>query len=410
MVAVIKTGHSLRRILSYNENKVAKGHAVCIGESNYPMAVTQLNFGMKLNRLEKLAELNRNATRNSVHVSLNFSPSESGMEKEKLNAIARDYMQGIGFGTQPYLVYEHHDAGHPHLHIVSVKIRPDGKRIDMQNIGRNQSETTRRQLEIKYGLVAAQSTGKDKNLSDTIAAAKVVYGKTDSRKAVSNVLGKVLPSYRYASLAELNAVLRLYNVMADRGSEESRMFSRKGLVYRILDEGGKKVGVPLKASSIYTKPTLAWLEKRFGVNEIAKAPFKSRVKNAIDRVLIGKNDPSLQLFCNALEKEGISVALRQSDQGRLYGITYIDHRTQCVFNGSALGKTYSAKGILERTATGEQSNSKLGSEKEFQDISMGTADSPQATTDLLTRAENTSDFIPNGFKRKKKKKGHNGQR
>ena len=56
-------------------------------------------------------------------------------------------MEKIGFGEQPYLTYQHFDAGHPHIHIVSVKVRADGSRIDTQNIGRNQSEKARKEIE-----------------------------------------------------------------------------------------------------------------------------------------------------------------------------------------------------------------------------------------------------------------------
>jgi uncharacterized protein YijF (DUF1287 family) len=49
-------------------------------------------------------------------------------------------MEKIGFGEQPYLIYKHEDAGHPHIHIVSTTIKADGSRINTHNIGRNQSE------------------------------------------------------------------------------------------------------------------------------------------------------------------------------------------------------------------------------------------------------------------------------
>jgi hypothetical protein len=50
----------------------------------------------------------------------------------------------------------------------------------------------------------------------------------------------------------------------------------------------------------------------------------------------------------ALQKENIIIFLRQNDQGIVYGITYIDHKTKCVFNGSHLGKQYSANAIQQR--------------------------------------------------------------
>ncbi len=56
-------------------------------------------------------------------------------------------MSKIGFGDQPYLVYQHFDARHPHIHIVTTNIKSDGSRIKTHNIGRNQSERARREIE-----------------------------------------------------------------------------------------------------------------------------------------------------------------------------------------------------------------------------------------------------------------------
>lgn len=58
-------------------------------------------------------------------------------------------MQKIGFGAQPYLVYEHHNAGHRHIHIVSTNIQRAGSRIKLHNVGRNQSEKARKEIEFK---------------------------------------------------------------------------------------------------------------------------------------------------------------------------------------------------------------------------------------------------------------------
>jgi hypothetical protein len=57
--------------------------------------------------------------------------------------------------------------------------------------------------------------------------------------------------------------------------------------------------------------------------------------------------PLLELI-QALEKEKIQVMLRQNANGIIYGMTYVDHQTKCVFNGSELGKPYSANQMQER--------------------------------------------------------------
>lgn len=425
MVAVIKTGYSILRILNYNENKVKEGVAECIGEKNYPVDVDRLSFSMKHNRLQKQLELNRNVSRGSVHISLNFDPTEQGMDKDKLLQIAGAYMQKIGFGDQPYLVYQHNDAGHPHIHIVSIKVRDDGSRIDMQNIGKNQSETARREIEKEYGLVVADGRMEyQKYRLEPVAMGKVNYGKLQSKKAIANILNGVLESYRYASLPELNAVLRQYNVLADQGSERSRVFRGGGLVYRILDGQGKPVGVPIKASDFYNKPTLKFLEARYATNDIARQRFKTRVKNEIDKAFIGRK-PTLAALTKQLEKTGIHVALRKSETGLIYGITYVDHQTKCVFKGSALGKQYSAKAIQER-CSGEtaisgktalpgvqQAAPEVLPFREAKQITEKAAEEVPATTpatagdgilETLMQPEQVADYIPGQLKKKSKKK------
>ncbi|MCH5688865.1 relaxase/mobilization nuclease domain-containing protein [Niabella sp. W65] len=318
-----------------------------------------MSLKIKLGYLLKRTELRENVKRNSVHISLNFDPSETHLSKEKLMGIANVYMQKLGFGEQPYLVYQHHDAGHPHIHIVTTNIQPNGNRIDLHHLGIRKSEPARKEIEKMFGLVVADAHARKQAFRlKPIDAKKVQYGRTETKRAITNVLDSVLFKYHYTSLPELNAVLKQYNVLADRGSEHSRIFQGGGLVYRILDEDGKPVGVPIKASDFYNKPTLKFLEEKFTLNDAKRQPFKSRVKNEIDRLFIGKT-PTLDELVNQLERKGIHVALRQNDAGLIYGITYVDHQTKTVFNGSALGKQYSAKAIQERCGLKEVMKSEL---------------------------------------------------
>jgi hypothetical protein len=411
MVAIIKTGHSIHNIFNYNENKVKQGVAMCIGEGNYPVDVDQMNANLKLNRMLKQLELNENVTRNSVHISLNFDPSENH-SKEKLMEIANSYMNKIGFGQQPYLVYQHHDSGHPHIHIVSIKVREDGSRIDIQNIGRNQSETARKEIEKSYGLVEAGGALKKTDLKLlTIATGKIQYGKIQSKKAIANVLNAVLTAYKYASLPELNAVLKQYNVYADRGCENSRLFKANGLLYRILDENGKPVGVPIKASDFYNKPTLKFLEEQFKENKNKPLTHSKRIKNLIDLALFNQK-PTLTSLTKTLEKQGINIVLRANSEGLVYGITYVDHTTKSVFNGSALGKEYAAKAILQRCSTRPSKKPTVSNntENEEQDKAAVSSISDMIRfIDVLLQPEYVGDYLPNSLKKRRKKRKKKGQ-
>lgn len=405
MVAVIKSGSSIHRILNYNENKVKEGVASFIAAVNYPIETAQLSLSAKLNMLTKQAALNQKVTRMSVHASLNFAPSEN-LSNEQLQAIASTYMQKIGFGEQPYLVYRHFDAGHPHIHIVTIKVRGDGSRIDMQNIGRNQSETARKEIEREFNLVKARDRKHTAFEIKPAYTPKVEYGRMESRRAIGIVLDHVLNSYKYASLPELNAVLKQYNVLADRGSERSRIYQHEGLIYRVLDGQGNPIGVPIKASAFHNKPTLKFLEKKFLANDAARQPFKARVQNAIDFAFLRQRGFSLTDFIQALDKKGIQVVLRQNEAGFVYGVTYVDYRTKCVFNGSALGKEYSAKGIQDRCRA---SFGDAALQQPRQDQHQA---SQENLLELLLQPEKGSAYVPYEFsgKLKRRRKKRNSKR
>lgn len=416
MVAIIKTGPSIHRTFNYNEQKVKEGVAECILTANYPKDLEHLTLTGKLNRLLNQAALNENVTRNSVHISLNFDPSEK-IIPYTLGEIAQAYMKQIGFGDQPYLVYQHHDAGHPHIHIVSIKVRQDGTRIDTQNIGRNQSEKARKLIEQLFNLVKADCKKQVPAYQlKPISAEKLQYGKKETKRAISNVLDAVLSTYKYTSLAELNAVLKGYNVKADRGIEGSRIYQNRGLVYRILDANGDPIGVPLKASEFYNKPTLKMLEARYRDNDVARQPRKVRVKNAIDLHLLKGSNLSIQSLISSLEKQGIHTALRQNGQGILYGITYVDHQTKCVFNGSDLGKQYSAKAVQERCSQlplprknpslQQQSESQQSASQQSQEDGslQGLSTAASKLIEDLLSPYNSQDYLPHQLKANKRKK------
>jgi hypothetical protein len=358
MVAKVISGKNIRGLLNYNENKVSEGVAHCIAASGFGCGPQGLTFSDKLNRFRKVTALNQKVRTNAIHISLNFDVTEK-LNNEQLSTIASDYMTRIGFGEQPYLVYRHADAAHPHVHIITTNVRTDGNRIDIHNIGRNQSEKARKEIEVAYGLVRAESRKKKREL-EPVQLERAIYGKSETKRSISNVVRVVTRSYKYTSLPELNAILRQFNVVADRGAEGTQMHKKKGLLYSLLDEKGKKTGVPIKASAIYDKPILVNLEKRFKLNEVLRKPFRAGMKTTIDQVL--KKPLSKDEFVKSLANRGVFVLFRENEEGRVYGVTFVDNRNKVVFNGSDLGKAYGAKAILDQlsqapgaTSSGTQS-------------------------------------------------------
>ncbi len=356
MVARINKGSSIKTSLNYNEQKLKQNVAELLLAENYFKDAQLLNFREKLFMLEHQSKLNERVKANSVHISLSFDPEEK-LTKEKLQGIAKSYMDQIGFGNQPYLVYQHHDAGHPHLHIVTTNITAEGKRIDMNNIGRTLSEKARKSIDKEFKLISPESKKLSTQLQQKerqengqilkpVNLRKVQYGKSQTKAAIQNVVDYVMNQYKYTSLGEYNAVLKLYNITADPGQKGSLMHEKKGLIYRVLDEAGNKVGTPIKASQFYNQPTLKNLEVKFKQNEVLRERFAVRIKNQIDLAILRNN--TMENLSVALRSEAISVIARQSSDGRIYGMIFIDHKYQAVFNGSDLGRNYSAQAIQER--------------------------------------------------------------
>lgn len=395
MVAVMSFGSSIRRILTYNEQKVSEGKAVCLQAVNFPLEADEMSADQKLFLLRNQAGLNSRAKVNSVHISLNFDPSEQLSEK-LLREIAGQYMERIGFGGQPYLLYQHHDAGHPHCHLVSTNIRSDGSRISLHNLGKVQSEAARKALEAEYNLVRAEDQKRKLFQVKPVDVRAVQYGKTDTKRAIGNVLASVLKSYAYTSLSELNAVLNLYNITADRGIEGSRTHQKGGLFYRLLDEKGEKVGIPIKASLFYNKPGLKYLESRFVINKTRRKEHQLRLKSAIDRALYLRQRPSLPGLLSELKKQGIDTVIRANTEGRIYGITFVDHVRKTVFNGSDIDKNYSAAGIiahLVKAAREDQQSTRQLLIRDSSNALLNTDTDTQATTEGLLETLMSPEYI-----------------
>jgi len=403
MVAIIKTGHSIRRTFHYNENKVNEGVAELLYAGNYPMELDKMSTAQRLNMLLKTAERNPNISRNSVHISLNFAPGEQ-IGSDQLKAIATEYMEAIGFGGQPFLVYKHNDAGHPHIHIATTLVNAKGKGIRMQNIGRTLSEKARKQIEERYGLVRAEDHKKGIFQLAPLNVAKIQYGKTDTRRAIAGVLSNILEQYKYTSLNELNAVLNLYHIHADPGLEASRIATHKGLFYRLLDEKGGFIGTPIKASLFHNRPTLTFLEKRFLLNHALRKKHQDRIKNIIDLALKAR-PAGLKQFEIALKKSAVRLVPRINNQGRLYGITYIDHHNKCVFNGSDLGKSYSANAIAVRLSAGiSPVGIKQNEIPNAPPLTIPDLQSSANLLEILMQAEYGTDYIPFALRPKRRKR------
>lgn len=335
MVAVITSGEYIRGAVSYNEIKVSKGKAECIAAINYPKDHTSLGFTEKVKRLTNLADLRENIEHKCVHISLNFHPSER-MAHDKMVEIAESYMEKLGFGEQPFLIYHHKDTAQSHIHIVTTSIREDATAIRLHNLVKEKSEPARKAVEIEFDLVRAQ--GRDSN----------TLGILGTKSDISNTVRVVFKQYKYTSFTEYATILEQFGIIADRGEENSMMYKKGGLQYLKRNSIDGTLSKPIKASAIFDKPTLKKIEEKYENNDKLRTKYKARLCRVIDDLL--SSNPTLESFQNQLREYKINVLLRKNELDQIYGITYIDNLSLCIFNGRDLDKKYAAKRILSHFA------------------------------------------------------------
>lgn len=272
-----------------------------------------------------------------LHISLNPHPDDK-LTDQDFEILAREYLEKLGFGEQPFIIYKHEDIDRHHIHIVTVNINEQGKRLNQDFLFRRSKKITT-ELEEKYNLHKAQ---REKITPDM--PIKKVDPSGDIKRQVANTVKMVGMRYKFQTLGEYNAVLSLYNIRCEQTDGRVNGREYHGLVYFATDDEGKVIANPFKASRLGKFASRTAVEGRFerAKEKIDVAPTRDRVADVLTRAT-DKED-----FTAKLKDCGIDVVFRYTDEGRIYGVTFIDHNAMAVLNGSRLGKQFSANALNER--------------------------------------------------------------
>lgn len=286
---------------------------------------------------EPYTALNTHVKKPVIHISLNPSPKDI-LSEEQLTALASEFMEKFGYGNQPYIVWLHEDIDRKHLHIVSVRINEKGIKID-HNREAIRAQNICREMEVRHGL---HPTISEKDEKELLTLQKVDYPKGDVKEQVKHTARTLLECYNVHSLSEYNTLLNLYNVTVYevRGNVNGKEYH--GIMYGALNDRGEQVGTPFKSSKLGKPFGYEALQDYFtrSTERVKKNGLADRTRQEITKAMQGldtKDD-----FAARLKKADIEVVYRINTEGRLYGITFIDHTNRTVFNGSRLGKGFSA--------------------------------------------------------------------
>jgi hypothetical protein len=338
MIAKIGRSSNLYGTLSYNNSKMDQDKGeILMTNKMIETADGKYSVAQLTRSFEPYLLANRNTEKHTLHISLNPDPKDK-VSDEKYKEIAEQYMNEMGYGDQPFIVFKHTDIDRSHIHIVSVCVDEDGKKISDQ-FEKICSMKVCRELERKHGLI--QATGKKQQRNDKIFR-PVNYQVGDVKSQIAAVVRHLPDYYQFQTLGEYNALLSLFNITAEKVEGEFMGSHWQGLLYFPLNEKGEKSGHPFKASLFGKNAGLQATEQHFMKCKKALKDYSIQhtLKSIITQALQSTKDE--QTFIKQLLKKGIDVVIRRNNEGRIYGITFIDHRSKTVWNGSRLGKELSA--------------------------------------------------------------------
>ena len=338
MIAKIGRSGNLYGALAYNQLKVENQNGKILfankmietANSHYSVAQLAQSFVPYL-------IANRNTEKHTLHISLNPDPKDK-VSDDKYREMAEEYMREMGYGEQPFVVFKHTDIDHSHIHIVSVCVDEEGKKIS-DKFEKMRSMNVCRELERKHELISA--VNKEHKPNDKIFR-PIDYRAGDVKSQIASVVRHLPNYYQYQTLGEYNALLSLFNITTEKVEGELQGKIQRGLLYIPLNKKGERAGHPFKASLFGKNAGLPTLELHFEKSRTALKNHPSQ-KMLQSAVIISLQSTSDELrFKKQLAEQGINVVVRRNDTGRIYGITFIDHNSKVVWNGSRLDKELSA--------------------------------------------------------------------
>lgn len=336
MIAKIGRGTNIYGALLYNNTKVLHNNGEIIhlhnmretSDGNY--TTTQL-----LSSFVPYLVANKKTEKTALHISLNPDPKDI-LSDEDFIKIADEYMQKLGYGEQPYVVFKHTDIARTHIHIVSTTVDRHGSKIP-DSFEKKRSMEICRELESKYNLVSAT---EKQDSTEELKFNPVDYTNANVKNQIAAVVRYLPDYYQFQTLGSYNALLSLFNITAEHIKKEYRGELKEGLVYFALDNKGNKASNPFKSSLFGKKAGLKELQSHFQKSKENSFASKNVLTDILSQAIkVNSSEKNLKEYLIEL---GVNFVVRRNEEGRIYGITFIDHNTKSVFNGSQLGKQFSA--------------------------------------------------------------------
>lgn len=231
MIAKIIKGKDFYGVLAYNDQKVGQGSAHII-DANIGLGSTIENT----NTFNTVRALRPNLGKAVLHVSLNL-PYQDKLSDKEFAKMGHDYLTGMGFDDNQYIIYRHHDQKHQHIHIIANRVEYSGKVVsDAKDLFR--SKKILRKLEVDYKLTQLDGTivKKESPISQQEIEKALRTGNAPIRyillEKVKHAIDKSENTQGFIEKLDAQNVHPRFNVSSTTGRVSGISFEYKGTIYK----------------------------------------------------------------------------------------------------------------------------------------------------------------------------------
>lgn len=386
MVVVIEKSHpNVGNTLQYNEKKMDGREGVRamedkmreLAEDGHVLVTRNVPEGSTIEqeierRRENSVKKRRSGpvTKNiSFHMSVNPGEKDGPISEEKAVSIIDDIMDALGYGECPYRIYKHTDIKRTHYHVVSCRLDANGKKIDDSN-NYYKLQNILRRLSVKHGYDFSFDEEEEKTKEEAVAAepdftepgeaavpaaertagegeensrdekedsGRKAYVPSFSRKnpvpvtrQIADAHDDVVENWSFTTFEQYQALLlRRYNILAEleRYSDDER------LVFFGTDSKGNPITPQLYEEDLGRRDMLAGLRKTCAETRMSQKKSQRKRMDNLSKAAADKAG-SFEEFRSIMERKGVYTVLSWTKDGELFGVTWIDRATKCIWKGS----------------------------------------------------------------------------
>lgn len=126
VVVVLKAATSFAGI-GYNERKNEEGKSELLVAENFAMNPDNLKKSDYIAYMESVCRTNPAVKAKQFHAVISCKGRE--YSAEDLKNVALQYINKMGYGSNPYMIYFHSDTENNHVHIVSTRVQKNGQKV-----------------------------------------------------------------------------------------------------------------------------------------------------------------------------------------------------------------------------------------------------------------------------------------